>query len=174
MTVVPTPSTVALATSPNSSHYGDPVTLTATVTSGATGTASFYDGSVFLGQGTVTAGVATLSMTTLKVGVHTITATYNGDATYASSMSGPATVTVAKNTAPGSSLTVTVLNESREYGTANPEFSYIVSGTLLNGDTVCHGGDRSSGLYFDGHSDLSGGFDLPHQRKRSGERKLYR
>ncbi len=135
LTVVPTPSTTTLASSPNSSLYGDPVTLTATVTSGATGTASFYDGSVYLGQGSVTGGVATLSMTTLNVGVHTITATYNGDATYASSMSGPATVTVAKNTAPGSSLTVTVLNESREYGTANPEFSYIVSGTLLNGDT---------------------------------------
>ena len=30
---------------------------------------------------------------------------------------------------------MTVLNESREYGTANPEFSYIVSGTLVNGDT---------------------------------------
>ena len=135
LTVVPSSSTTTLTASPNSSLYGDPVTLTATVTSGATGTASFYDGPVFLGQSAVTGGVATLSMTTLNVGMHTITVTYNGDATYASSMSGPATVTVAKNTAPGSSLTVTVLNESREYGTANPEFSYIVSGTLLNGDT---------------------------------------
>ncbi len=135
LTVVPSASTTTLATSPSSSQYGDPVTLTATVTSGATGTASFYDGLAYLGQGTVTGGVATLSMTTLNVGPHTITATYNGDATYASSVSGPATVMVAKNTAPGSSLTVTVLDESREYGTANPEFSYIVSGTLLNGDT---------------------------------------
>ena len=100
LTVVPSSSTTTLATSPNSSQYGDPVTLTATVTSGATGTASFYDGSVFLGQSAVTGGVATLSTTTLNVGTHTITATYNGDATYASSMSGPATVTVAKNTAP--------------------------------------------------------------------------
>ncbi len=137
LTVVPSSSTTTLATSPNSSQYGDPVTLTATVTSGATGTASFYDGSVYLGQGTVTGGVATLSTTTLNAGTHTITATYNGDATYASSMSGPATVTVAKKTAAGGgpALTVTVVNESREYGTANPEFSYIVSGTLLNGDT---------------------------------------
>ncbi len=135
LTVVPASSRTTLATSSNSSQYGDQVTLTATVTSGATGTASFYDGSVYLGQGAVTAGVATLSMTTLNVGTHTITATYNGDATYASSMSEPATVTVAKNPALGSSLIATVLNESREYGTANPEFSYIVSGTLLNGDT---------------------------------------
>ena len=111
------------------------MTLTATVTSGATGTASFYDGSVFLGQGSVTSGVATLSVKTLNVDVHTITATYNGDATYASSASGPATVTVAKNTSPVSALTVTVLDESREYGAADPEFSYIVSGPLVNGDT---------------------------------------
>ena len=61
----------------------------ATVSSGATGSVSFYDGSVFLGQASVTGGVATLSVTTLNVGVHTITATYNGDATYASSASGP-------------------------------------------------------------------------------------
>ena len=137
LTVVPTSSTTTLATSPNSSQYGDPVTLTATVTSDATGTASFYNSSVYLGQGTVTGGVATLSTTTLNAGTHTITATYNGDATYASSKSEPATVTVAKKTAAGGgpALTVTVLNESREYGTANPEFSYIVSGTLLNGDT---------------------------------------
>ena len=137
LTVVPTLSTTTLATSANSSQYGDPVTLTATVTSGATGTASFYDGSVYLGQGTITGGVATLSTTTLNAGTHTITATYNGDATYASSTSGPATVMVAKKTAAGggAALMVTVANESREYGTANPEFSYMVSGTLLNGDT---------------------------------------
>jgi YVTN family beta-propeller protein len=137
LTVVPTSTTTTLAASPNSSQYGDPVTLTAAVTLGATGTASFYDGSVYLGQGTVTGGIATLSTTTLNAGTHTITATYNGDATYAISMSGTATLTVAQKTAAGGgpALTVTVISASREYGTANPEFSYIVSGTLVNGDS---------------------------------------
>ena len=137
LTVVPSSSTTTLAASPNASQYGDPVTLTATVTSGATGNASFYDSSVFLGEGTVTGGVATLITTTLNAGTHRITAIYNGDATYASSTSGPATVTVAKKTAAGGgpAMTVTVENASREFGTANPEFSYIVSGTLVNGDT---------------------------------------
>ena len=130
LTVVPSSSTTTLATSPNSSLYGDPVTLTATVTPGATGTASFYDGPIYLGQGTVTGSAAALTTTTLNAGTHTITAIYNGDATYASSTSGPATVTVAKKTAAGGgpALTVTVLNESREYGTANPEFSYMGRG----------------------------------------------
>ena len=137
LTVVPSSTVTTLATSPTSSQYGDPVALTATVISGATGTVSFYDGSVYLGQGTVTGGVATLSTTTLNAGTHTITATYNGDATYASSMSGPATMMVAKKTAAGGgpALTVAVLSASRENETADSHFWYVVSGTLLNGDT---------------------------------------
>jgi hypothetical protein len=137
LTVTISPSTTTLVAGPSSPQYGDPVTLTATVTSGATGTVSFYDGSVLLGTGTVSNGVATLTTTTLVAGAHTITAVYNGDATYASSQSGPATVTVAKKTAlgGGAALTITVQNASRPYGTSDPQFSYVVTGTLVNGDT---------------------------------------
>lgn len=136
LTVTISPSTTALVASPSSTQYGDPVTLTATVTSGATGTVSFYDGSVLLGTGTVSNGVATLTTTALVAGTHTVTAIYNGDATYASSQSGPATVTVAKKTGPngGAALTITVQNASREYNTADPQFVYLVTGTLVNGD----------------------------------------
>ena len=44
---------------------------------------------------------------------------------------------MAKKTAAGGgpALTVTVVDQSREYGAASSEFSYIVSGTLINGDT---------------------------------------
>jgi len=137
LTVTISPSTTTLVAGPSSPQYGDPVTLTATVTSGATGTVSFYDGSVLLGAGIVSNGVATLTTTTLVAGAHTVTAVYNGDATYASSQSGPATVTVAKKTAPGggAALTITVQNASRPYGTSDPQFSYVVTGTLVNGDT---------------------------------------
>jgi hypothetical protein len=98
---------------------------------------SFYDGSVLLGTGTVSNGVATLTTTTLVAGTHTVTAVYNGDATYASSQSGPATVTVTKKTAlgGGAALTITVQNASREYSTADPQFAYVVTGTLVNGDS---------------------------------------
>ena len=80
---------------------------------------------------------ATLTTTTLIAGTHTVTAVYNGDATYASSQSGPATVTVAKKQGAGggAALTITVQNASREYNTADPQFAYIVSGTLVNGDS---------------------------------------
>ena len=137
LTVTAASTTITLVASPSATQYGDPVTLTATVTSGATGTVSFYDGSVLLGTGAVANGVATLTTSTLAAGTHTITAVYNGDATYASSQSGPATVTVAKKTAPGggAALTITVQNASREYNTSDPQFNYVVTGTLVNGDT---------------------------------------
>jgi hypothetical protein len=137
LTVTTAVSTTTLVAGPSSTQYGDPVTLTATVTSGATGTVSFYDGSVLLGTGAVSNGTATLTTTNLIAGMHTITAVYNGDATYASSQSGPATVTVAKKTAlgGGAALTVTVQSASREYNTADPQFSYVVTGTLVTGDS---------------------------------------
>jgi hypothetical protein len=137
LTVTTAASTTTLVAGPASTQYGDPVTLTATVTSGATGTVSFYDGSVLLGTGTVSNGVATLTTTMLNAGTHTIIAVYNGDATYASSQSGPAPVTVSKRAGPGggAALTITVQDASREYNTADPQFSYVITGTLVNGDT---------------------------------------
>ena len=137
LTVVITPTTTTLNTSPANTQYGDPLTLTATVVDGATGAVSFFDGAVLLGMGTVSSGEATLVTTALTAGTHTITAVYNGDGVYASSESGPVTAIVAKKTAPDGSagLTVTVQDASKEFGTADPQFSYVVTGTLVNGDT---------------------------------------
>jgi hypothetical protein len=141
LTVVPSSSTTTLLASPTSTQYGDPVTLTATVTNGATGTVSFYSPTVYLGSGNVSGGVATLTTTLLNAGPHLIGAIYNGDGTYASSTSSPVAVAVAKQTGTGpggAALTVTVENASREYGAANPEFVYVVSGSLVNGDTYAN------------------------------------
>jgi hypothetical protein len=137
LTVTAASTTTTLVASPAATQYGDPVALTATVTSGATGTVSFYDGSVLLGTGAVSNGIATLTTTRLIAGTHTVTAVYNGDATYASSQSAPATVTVSKKTAPGggAALTITVQDASRQYNTADPQFNYVITGTLVNGDT---------------------------------------
>jgi len=137
LTVTITPTTTTLAASPASTQYGDPVALTASVTSGATGTISFYDGSTLLGTATVTNSAAILTTTTLVAGTHAITAVYNGDATYASSQSNPTTVNVAKKTGAdgGAALTITIQNTSREFGTADPQFNYVVTGTLVNGDS---------------------------------------
>jgi YVTN family beta-propeller protein len=138
LTVVETPTTTTLVTSPASTQYGDTVMLTATVSPAqVTGNVSFFDGAVLLGQATVSGGAATLAASNLNAVTHTITAVYNGDGTYATSESAPQTVTVAKRTAPGGgpALIATVQDESRLFGAANPEFDFVPSGTLVPGDT---------------------------------------
>ncbi len=82
---VQVPSATALTSSPNPSNYGSPVTFTATVPSGgtaaATGTVSFLDNGTKIGTGTLqgTPGAATLTIATLIVGKHSVTASYPGD-----------------------------------------------------------------------------------------------
>jgi hypothetical protein len=78
-------STIAVVSSLNPSTYGASVTFTATVTSTATspatGTVNFLDNGISIGSGTLGGkpGVATLTISTLAVGAHPITATYAGD-----------------------------------------------------------------------------------------------
>jgi Bacterial Ig-like domain (group 3) len=75
----------ALASSANPAPQGQSVTFTVTVTAPSgtpTGVVAFYDGTAFLGTAIVDAnGVATLSINTLTVGDHSITASYYGDVT---------------------------------------------------------------------------------------------
>jgi large repetitive protein len=77
-------TTTALAATPNPANQGTAVNLTVTVIGNGvtpTGTVSFYDGSAAIGSGTLnTAGAATLSLTTLTVGPHSLTAVYGSDA----------------------------------------------------------------------------------------------
>jgi hypothetical protein len=79
----PTPSSVSLATSSVKVASGATVTLTATVTASQalSGTVQFADGASALGSpAAVTAGKATLQISTLSVGTHVLTARYSGDA----------------------------------------------------------------------------------------------
>ena len=72
------------------------MTLTATVTAGATGTVTFEDGATSLGTGTIASGVATLTVSTLSVGTHPITASYGGDSNYTTAVSTPVSQVVNK------------------------------------------------------------------------------
>ena len=82
--------------------YGCQVTLTATVGSSLpTDTVTFYDfnGAVTLGSGTVNSnGVATLIISTLAPGSHSITATFNGDNNNTRNTSPVVGQTVKRNT----------------------------------------------------------------------------
>jgi hypothetical protein len=90
-----TATTTTLASSQNPSNFGQAVTFTATVTAQQgfykgtpTGTVSFYDGTTNIGNSNLnSSGVAIFTTSTLAVGTHSMTATYNGDANFAPSTS---------------------------------------------------------------------------------------
>jgi hypothetical protein len=83
-TVQSVPTTTVLASSLNPAPFGQSVTFTATVhavgqASGTpTGTVTFLDGTTSISTGSLSNGVASLTISTLGLGNHSITATYNG------------------------------------------------------------------------------------------------
>jgi poly(3-hydroxybutyrate) depolymerase len=89
--VNPEPTTTSLASSENPSNFQQSVTFTASVvpeSSGtATGTVAFYNGSTKLGSGALSNGQATFTTTKLPVGTDSITATYKGSGSFATSTS---------------------------------------------------------------------------------------
>jgi len=91
-------SSTALSSSLNPSAFGQAVTYTATVSGAAgtpTGTVTFRDGGSVLGTVPLDgAGKASLTTAAVGGGSHTITATYNGDASYGASTSAPLSQTV--------------------------------------------------------------------------------
>jgi hypothetical protein len=98
MTVL-APTTTTLAADVNPQNQGSNVTFTAQVapTSGGgtpTGTVTFYDGSMQLGNASLDGGKATYTTSSLTVGTHSITAFYWGDNSNASSISSAVSVVV--------------------------------------------------------------------------------
>lgn len=97
---LPAATTTILTTSGSPADLGQPVTLTATVSSifGTPtdgGVVSFNQGTTVLGTGTLKSGIASFTTSSLTAGVHHIRAAYPGDSTYAKS-SGAATQVIAK------------------------------------------------------------------------------
>jgi sugar lactone lactonase YvrE len=94
-----TSTTTVLTAGGTSSLSGKPVTLTVTVispTGTPTGNVVFRDGVTNIGQGTLSAqGVATLSISSLAVGQHTLTAVYQGDSSYLTSASASLVETIS-------------------------------------------------------------------------------
>ena len=96
----PTASTLAVGSSATKIASGGTVTLSATLTgtsaASATGSIVFYDGGTQIGQANIASGAAQLTLNSLSVGIHTITASYAGD-----------TLNDASNTASGIEQAVT-------------------------------------------------------------------
>jgi hypothetical protein len=90
-------SSVAVTSSLNPSIYNQTIALTAQVTpTSANGTVQFLDGSTLLGAAPVSEGLAVLTLGSLSVGAHSITAVYSGDANDAPSTSAILSQTVNK------------------------------------------------------------------------------
>src|SRR5439155_1665125 len=104
-TVKKASTTTLVSSSANPSVSGQPVTFTATVTAKSpgtgtpTGTVTFKDGANTLGTGTLnSSGHAIFTTSTLKVGSHSITASYGGDAHFNGSTSSTLTQTTTTTT----------------------------------------------------------------------------
>ncbi|MGD0630302.1 MAG: SBBP repeat-containing protein, partial [Terracidiphilus sp.] len=126
-------SSTTLAALPSPVPYGQMVTLTATVSgqgisSTPTGTVTFYNGATELGTGTLsgplaTSATASFSTSSLAPGVYSLTASYSGDASFASSASAALSLTV-DNQAP----TTTSLSPASTTALL-PAFTLTVNGT---------------------------------------------
>jgi hypothetical protein len=130
-------SATVLTSSPNPSSLQQSVTLTATVTPVAGGRVTFYNGLKSLGTGKLSAGVATLAVTTLPAGSQTLSAQYAGNGEYLGSKSPTITQTVL-NTTP----TTTVLTSSVNPSNFNQLVTYtatITPSTATGTVTFMHG-----------------------------------
>jgi hypothetical protein len=117
-------SVTTLIASPTSAPLGSSITLTATVASSVsggvvpTGTVTFNFGGSAIGTGTLdSGGQATLTITTLPQGSDTVTASYTGDSTYASSVS---TGTIVIITQPLTATTITLAASASTVAFGNP------------------------------------------------------
>jgi hypothetical protein len=143
-----TASTTSVVSSLNPSIYGQSVTFTATVTSGATGTVTFKDGATTLGTGTLSSGQAAFSTSALTGSSHSITAVYGGDSNYAGSTSSVLSQvvnTAATTTGNVSSLNPTVYGQSVTFTATVTPSTATGTVTFKDGTTVLGIVNLSSG-----------------------------
>ena len=90
LTVNRAATTTQLSSSMNPGVVQNPTTLTLLVTSPAgvpTGTVTFLDGTTPIGSAPVSSGIATLTLSSLGIGSHSISAAYSGDTNFSSAVS---------------------------------------------------------------------------------------
>lgn len=118
-------SSTSLSSSVNPSPYDDPVTLTAIVKSGTTGTptgsVTFHNGSASLGTVNLSGGKAVLTTSALTVGAHTITAIYSGSTDFIASTSPALIHTVSQAT------TTTAITSSANPSTYDEKVSLTIT-----------------------------------------------
>ncbi len=140
---------------PNPSIYGEPVTLTAVVSSSAGTPANgedvtFMSGATALGTAQLTSGTASLTTTDLPVGADSITAAYDGDSSFAGSTSAAVSQTVSKassSTTLKSSLNPSTFGQSVTFSAnISGQFGGVATGTVTfsNGSSTLGSASVSS------------------------------
>jgi len=147
--IVDSTTTVVLASSANPSTYTQPVTFTATATSTngntPTGAVNFNEGSTTIGSVALDGGgIATLTMSSLSVGTHTIVAEYLGDANNPAADSAPLVQTVNKAT------TITTVTSSQNPSIAGHSATFTAEVSFAAGIPP----DGESVQFFDGKGKL--------------------
>jgi hypothetical protein len=131
-------SVTTLTAAPNPAGFGQPMTMTASVTgvgstSIAAGAVTFYDGVAKIGSGTLdVTGRASATTSVLALGVHSLTAVYGGSAIYSSSTS-----TAVQETVETPGFTVTL---------SNPSVTLATYHHTTTGVTLASAGDFSDQL----------------------------
>jgi hypothetical protein len=165
-----TPSSTTLTASPTSVTTGASVTLTATVSpAAATGTVNFLNSGAQIGTGELSSGSASYTATFATEGTETLTASYSGDSTYASSTSAAVTVTVTEATGNSKTLmralttfsagreTNLVLDPAHVWSLAADSSLHNVARVVLNGGAVQNIDGDEHCLYYSGTVYFSGG-----------------
>ncbi len=142
LVVNPSPTTTAIASNNNPSAFGQTVTLTATVSpANATGTVQFNDGNINLGSPVALSnGRATLTTSSLSVGVHSITGVYSGDANFLGSTSSPLTQTVSQ------AGTSTILTSDIDPSNVGQSVTFIAAVTPASATGAVQFNDGNSNL----------------------------
>lgn len=175
--VASNPTALTLDSAPNPSVSGQQVVLTASVTpSSATGEVTFYDGGTIVGVSVLTLGQATLHLTTLTVGTHTLHAVYGGDGSNDGSIStsveqsvtqAPSTVTVTSAPNPSSWGGAVLLTATVTPSTATGSVEFRDAATTIGTGALSGGvatmttssllvGTRYLSAVYGGSSEVSG------------------
>jgi hypothetical protein len=151
VTVAPETTTTTINASSTTPSFGSSVAFTATVSANGgpatSGMVTFLNGATAIGTGTVnSAGMATISLSTLPSGANSITASFAGTQSFAGSVSPPVTVLVARTTTT-TSLTV---------ATTNPAFGASVA---ITATVSANGNPATSGVvtFIDGATAIGTG-----------------
>ncbi len=156
VSIAQAPTSLSLTPSGSTVQLGNSVSFTASLTAGVnvpapTGTVTFADGTTNLGTASLSRGSATFSTAALAAGVHGITATYSGDATYGGSTSATVDVTVeaaATTTSLTDSPSAPIYGESVTLtaSVSGSQAGFPISGTVsfLDGSAVLGTSDLTS------------------------------